>query len=98
MTVTRAPGSQRDPQFIQQLMPVWEWFYRYYFRVQTQGWDHIPPEGQLLFVVPTMAGWLLLICRCSCTIGFGALGTERTATASPTPRSGGFILDGRLSR
>jgi len=50
MTVTRAPGSQRDPQFIQQLMPVWEWFYRYYFRVQTQGWDHIPPEGQLLFV------------------------------------------------
>ena len=31
-------------------MPVWEWFYRYYFRVQTQGWEQIPPEGQLLFV------------------------------------------------
>jgi 1-acyl-sn-glycerol-3-phosphate acyltransferase len=50
MALSRAPGSQRDPQFIQQLMPVWEWFYRYYFRVQTQGWEQIPPEGQLLFV------------------------------------------------
>ncbi len=31
-------------------MPIWEWFYRDYFRVQTQGWENIPPEGQLMFV------------------------------------------------
>lgn len=31
-------------------MPVWEWFYRYYFRVQTQGWEHIPTDGQVMFV------------------------------------------------
>ena len=50
MALSRNPGRQRDAQFIQQLMPVWEWFYRYYFRVQTQGWEHIPPAGQMLFV------------------------------------------------
>lgn len=31
-------------------MPIWELLYRYYFRVQTSGWEHIPPQGQLLFV------------------------------------------------
>ncbi len=31
-------------------MPYWEWFYRYYFRVKTDGWAHIPPKGQFLFV------------------------------------------------
>jgi 1-acyl-sn-glycerol-3-phosphate acyltransferase len=44
------PDFDRDPQFIRQLMPVLEWFYRYYFRVQTEGWEHIPAEGQLMFV------------------------------------------------
>ena len=41
--------GQRDPQFIEFCMPLWEWFYRYYFRVQTDGWHHIPDE-QVLFV------------------------------------------------
>ena len=40
----------RDPQVIQQWMPIWDWFYRYYFRVQTSGWEHIPANGQVLFV------------------------------------------------
>ena len=41
--------QERDPQVIRQLMPWWEWFYQYYFRVETQGWEHIP-EGRVLFV------------------------------------------------
>ncbi|MGB3403602.1 MAG: lysophospholipid acyltransferase family protein [Microcoleaceae cyanobacterium] len=41
--------EQRDPQFIEFCMPLWEWFYRYYFRVKTDGWHHIPDE-QVLFV------------------------------------------------
>jgi 1-acyl-sn-glycerol-3-phosphate acyltransferase len=41
--------EQRDPQFIEFCMPLWEWFYRYYFRVQTDGWHHIPEE-KVLFV------------------------------------------------
>ncbi len=43
-------SAARDPQVIQQLMPSWEWFYKYYFRVQTSGWEHIPEQGQMLFV------------------------------------------------
>ncbi len=42
--------NQRDPRVIQSLMPVWEWLYRYYFRVQTSGWHHIPTQGNALFV------------------------------------------------
>lgn len=48
------PGSgwslrERDPETIRRLMPLWEWFYRYYFRVETQGWERLP-EGRVLIV------------------------------------------------
>ncbi|MFM1843800.1 MAG: hypothetical protein RLZZ490_2543 [Cyanobacteriota bacterium] len=39
----------RDPETIKQLMPFWEWFYTYYFRVQASGWENLPP-GQALIV------------------------------------------------
>jgi 1-acyl-sn-glycerol-3-phosphate acyltransferase len=42
--------DQRNPKVIQSLMPWWEWLYRYYFRVQTSGWHHIPSQGKVLFV------------------------------------------------
>jgi 1-acyl-sn-glycerol-3-phosphate acyltransferase len=35
---------------IRRLMPVWEWFYRHYFRVRTSGWEHMPGRGQVLLV------------------------------------------------
>jgi 1-acyl-sn-glycerol-3-phosphate acyltransferase len=31
-------------------MPYWEWFYLNYFQVKTDGWHHIPPQGQVLLV------------------------------------------------
>lgn len=31
-------------------MPFWEWLYRYYFRVQTSGWEYIPPHKPVLLV------------------------------------------------
>ncbi len=31
-------------------MPLWEWLYRYYFRVSTSGWEHVPAAGQLMLV------------------------------------------------
>ncbi|HEY9804566.1 MAG TPA: lysophospholipid acyltransferase family protein [Leptolyngbyaceae cyanobacterium] len=52
-TFTSIPGSsltERDPQVIKSLMPIWEWFYRYYFRVKTDGWHHIPTEEKVLLV------------------------------------------------
>lgn len=42
--------EERDPQFIRSVMPLWDWFYRYYFRVKTDGWEHIPDAGRMLMV------------------------------------------------
>ena len=42
--------DERNPDAIKFWMPVWEWLYRDYFRVQTDGWHHIPPEGKMLIV------------------------------------------------
>ncbi|GAC1450033.1 MAG: lysophospholipid acyltransferase family protein [Chamaesiphon sp.] len=40
----------RDPHVIQSLMPLGEWLYRYYFRVTTDGWHHLPSDGKMLIV------------------------------------------------
>ena len=42
--------EERDPKFIESFMPIWEWFYRNYFRVRTDGWENIPTEGQVMVV------------------------------------------------
>lgn len=42
--------DERNPDFIKSCMPVWEWLYRYYFRVTTDGWHHIPTTGKMLVV------------------------------------------------
>ena len=40
--------DERDSEVIKSIMPLWEWFYRYYFRVQTDGWHHIPDDKILI--------------------------------------------------
>lgn len=42
--------AERDPRVIEQLMPWWEWLYRYYFRVSTDGWEHVCAVDQALYV------------------------------------------------
>ncbi|WP_414549956.1 lysophospholipid acyltransferase family protein [Anabaena sp. CCY 0017] len=42
--------DERDPKFIESLMPLLSFLYNYYFRVQTSGWHHIPREKKVLFV------------------------------------------------
>lgn len=42
--------DERDPEFIQSLMPILSFFYNYYFRVKTSGWDNISPQEKVLFV------------------------------------------------
>jgi 1-acyl-sn-glycerol-3-phosphate acyltransferase len=42
--------SERNPEVIKAWMPIWEWFYRYYFQVQTSGWHHMPSHGKVLIV------------------------------------------------
>jgi 1-acyl-sn-glycerol-3-phosphate acyltransferase len=41
--------DDRDPATIRRLMPIWAWFYEYYFRVEARGWEHVPHEP-VLFV------------------------------------------------
>lgn len=51
--LTAKPGwslEQRNPKVIQSFMPFYGWVYRYYFRVQTSGWHHIPPHDKVLLV------------------------------------------------
>ena len=42
--------EERSPDAIKSWMPIWEWFYRYYFRVETDGWHHMPQSGKMLIV------------------------------------------------
>lgn len=42
--------DDRDLATIKALMPSYDWAYRYYFQVQTGGWQHIPCHGPVLFV------------------------------------------------
>ena len=42
--------DDRNPDFIQRLLPIWEWLYSYYFRVQSDGWHHVPASGKMLVV------------------------------------------------
>ncbi|NJL11050.1 MAG: acyltransferase family protein [Calothrix sp. SM1_7_51] len=42
--------DKRDPEFIQSVMPLWEFFYKYYFRVQTSGWENVSLDEKALYV------------------------------------------------
>jgi 1-acyl-sn-glycerol-3-phosphate acyltransferase len=42
--------DERDPRFIESMMPILGWFYHYYFRVQTSGWEHVSPDEKVLYV------------------------------------------------
>jgi 1-acyl-sn-glycerol-3-phosphate acyltransferase len=43
--------DDRDPQFIREVfMPMWKWYYHHYFRVTTDGWEHVPSQGRMLVV------------------------------------------------
>ncbi|MCL6750081.1 acyltransferase family protein [Nostoc sp. CCCryo 231-06] len=51
--LNKKPGwslDERDPKFIESLMPLLGFLYDYYFRVQTSGWDNIPPQEKVLLV------------------------------------------------
>lgn len=42
--------AARNPEAIKAWMPIWEWFYHHYFRVETEGWQHMPARGKVLIV------------------------------------------------
>ncbi|AFZ00199.1 lysophospholipid acyltransferase family protein [Calothrix sp. PCC 6303] len=51
--------EERDRNFIQTLMPLLEWLYQNYFRVETSGWHHIPTnENEQVLIVGSHNGGL----------------------------------------
>ncbi len=40
----------RDPSVLARMMPLMRWFYDYYYRVRTGGWEHIPAGEPVMFV------------------------------------------------
>ncbi len=49
-TLTGWSLDDRNPEVIQRLLPLIGWFYRNYFRVKADGWEHVPKAGKLLLV------------------------------------------------
>lgn len=42
--------EDRNPEVIHQLLPLLDWFYHHYFRVQTDGWENLPNQGRVLMI------------------------------------------------
>lgn len=42
--------ADRNPQVIEQLMPLWDWLHRHYFRVTSEGWEQVPATEPILMV------------------------------------------------
>jgi 1-acyl-sn-glycerol-3-phosphate acyltransferase len=42
--------EERDHNFIKLVMPILEWLYHHYYRVETSGWEHVPTDEKVLFV------------------------------------------------
>lgn len=49
-TLTGWSLDDRDPQIIEKLIPFFDWIYKNYFRVQTDGWENIPKTGKVLLI------------------------------------------------
>jgi len=49
-TLTGLSLQDRNPAIIERLLPFFAWFYDHYFRVVTEGWEHIPSTGKVLLV------------------------------------------------
>ncbi|PSF37152.1 glycerol acyltransferase [Aphanothece hegewaldii CCALA 016] len=69
--------QQRNPSVIRSLFPYWDWIYRYYFRVKTDGWHHIPSTGQVLLVGSHNGGLAIPDMSMMMYDWFRRFGTER---------------------
>lgn len=48
--------TSRTPSTIDSLMPLWGWLYQHYFRVTSDGWQHIPSDRPFLAVASHNGG------------------------------------------
>lgn len=78
--------DERNPQIINQLMPFFGWVYRYYFRVQTDGWENIPPTGKVLLIGSHNGGLAAPDTVMMTYDFFRKFGTDRLAYALMEPK------------
>lgn len=71
--------EERNPKTIAALMPIWDWFYRYYFQVKTDGWHHISNGGRVLLVGSHNGGLAAPDLFMTIYDWFRRFGTERLA-------------------
>jgi 1-acyl-sn-glycerol-3-phosphate acyltransferase len=85
-TLTGRSLKERNPKVLDQLLPSWEWLYRYYFRVSSDGWEHIPASGRSLLVGSHNGGlaapdMFMMMCE-----WYRRFGTERLAYGLMHPK------------
>ncbi|MEM8831962.1 MAG: lysophospholipid acyltransferase family protein [Cyanobacteria bacterium P01_G01_bin.19] len=97
-TLTGWSLDDRDPQIIERLMPFFGWIYQHYFRVQTDGWEHIPPSGKVLLIGSHNGGLAAPDTVMMTYDWLRKFGTERLAYALMEPKIWQFFPGlGRLS-
>jgi 1-acyl-sn-glycerol-3-phosphate acyltransferase len=85
-TLTGWSLDDRNPQIVEQLMPFVGWLYRNYFRVQTDGWEHIPKTGKVLLIGSHNGGLAAPDTVMMTYDWFRQFGTERLAYALMEPK------------
>ncbi len=85
-TLTGWSLDDRNPQIIEQLMPFFSWVYRDYFRVQTDGWEHIPKTEKVLLIGSHNGGLAAPDTVMMTYDWFRQFGTERLAYALMEPK------------
>lgn len=90
-TLTGWSLDDRDPQIIEKLMPFFGWVYKYYFRVQTDGWEQIPPTGKLLLIGSHNGGLAAPDTVMMTYDWFRQFGTDRLAYALMDPKIWQFL-------
>jgi 1-acyl-sn-glycerol-3-phosphate acyltransferase len=85
-TLTGWSLDERDPQVIEKLMPFFGWVYQDYFRVQTDGWEHIPKTGKVLLIGSHNGGLAAPDTLMMTYDWFRQFGTERLAYALMEPK------------
>ncbi|HEY9879776.1 MAG TPA: 1-acyl-sn-glycerol-3-phosphate acyltransferase [Leptolyngbyaceae cyanobacterium] len=78
--------DERDPAVIEKLLPFFGWFYRDYFRVKTDGWEHVPSEGKVLLVGSHNGGLAAPDTVMMAYDWFQRFGTERPVYGLMDPR------------
>jgi 1-acyl-sn-glycerol-3-phosphate acyltransferase len=85
-TLTGWSLDDRNPQIIEQLMPLIGWLYQNYFRVQTDGWEHIPKTGKVLLIGSHNGGLAAPDTVMMTYDWFRQFGTDRLAYAVMEPK------------